>query len=354
MKKTISIILVILLVAGAVLLVKKRKKAMQNVTRAIPITYTVRTVLPQTRTVSQAGSFLAKLESQTQAMISTKLSGQIMQMAVSESQTVRQGDLLLQIDDREIQASLAALQANLSPARRQLKYAQDLQQRNQSMFDAGGLSQEKLEASAVSLVTAHAAVQGLEQQIQGLKSQLEYSKITAPFDGTVGTLLLRQGDLAAPGKPILTLNSNPQKLTFSFASDSAGIETGQAVLWQGNKVGTIAKLYDDARGGLTVAEVALVERIGQPSGSYLTIQVVIKTLSGCTVPRQALLHRPQQTSVMLHKERGFVETAVTVLVQDADFAVIEPELSHPVAVAAEAKLSLLSTALGIRVIEGDF
>jgi hypothetical protein len=71
------------------------------------------------------------------------------------------------------------------------------------------------------------------------------------------------------------------------------------------------------------------------------------------VPLQSLLHRPQQTSVMLHKEDGFVEMPVTVLVQDMEFAVIEPTVSQPVAVAAEAKLSLLPTARGIRVIEGD-
>ena len=340
MKKIIPIILVILLLAVGVRLVKVRKEAMQNAPRAIPVTYTVRTVIPQTRTISQSATYLAKLESATQSAISTKLSGQIVDLPVSESQAVKKGDLLVQIDDREIQARLAA-------AQKQRRYSMDQHQRNQALFDAGGLPQEKLEVSAVALANANAAVQGLE-------AQLEYSRITAPFDGTVGTLFQRAGDLAAPGRPILSLHSTPQKLTFTFAANSAGIQKGQTVLWQNKPVGTIAKLYADAQGGLTVAEVALEQKINQPSGSYLTVQAITKTVSGCAIPLQSLLHQQQKTHVMqLQKENHFQPLEVTILAQDADFAVVEPELSQPVAVAAEAKLALLPTARGIRVITGD-
>jgi multidrug efflux pump subunit AcrA (membrane-fusion protein) len=353
MKKIIFIFLVILLIAGGILLIKKRKDAMANASQAVPITYTVRTVEPQTQTVVQTGNFLAQLEPTTRATLSTKLSGQLTKMAVSESQIVQKGDLLLQIDDREIQSNLTTLQANLSAARQQLQYAQNLQQRNQAMFDAGGLPQEKLEASAVALNNADAAVQGLEQQILAQKVQLEYTRIVAPFDGTVGTLFLREGDLAAPGKPILTLNSKTQKLTFSFAPESGGVEVGQNVLWQDKKLGTLSKLYADAQGGLTVAEVIPDGHIAQPAGSYLSVQVVTRSPSGCAIPLQALLHRPNQTSVMLHTPDGFKETAVTVLAQDATLALVEPDLQQPVAVAAEAKLALLPAARGIQVIEGD-
>ena len=49
---------------------------------------------------------------------------------------------------------------------------------------------------------------------------------------------------------------------------------GRAVLLRGDRIGKISKIYDDARNGLSVAEVKLDQRIGQPNGSYLTIGVV--------------------------------------------------------------------------------
>jgi len=353
MKKTISIILVVLLVAGAGLLVRKRKKAVTGAPLAIPISYTVRTVLPETRTVSQTSTFLAKLEPVRQAMISTKLSGWIKEMVVRESETVGSGDPLLQIDDREIRSGIAGLQAGLSAAKEQSRYARDLYERNKAMFAAGGLSREKLDATAAADSAAVATVRGLEQQIQSLETQLEYCRIVAPFPGTVGTIFLEEGNLATPGRAILSLNSLPQKLTFSFVPESTGIETGRKVMMQGEAIGSIAKLHDDARAGLWIAEVAPDRRIEQPGGSYLTIEVATRTLSGCAVPIQALLHRGQGTSLMVYQDGRFGEKSVSVLARDGEFAVVEPVVSLPVAVAAEAKLSLLPAARGIHVIAGD-
>ena len=353
MKKWISIVLVVLLLAAGALLAGKRKKSVTGAPVAIPVTYTVRTVLPETKTISQTSTFLAKLEPVTQAVVSTKLSGQIKAMLVRETQTVQQGDGLLQIDDQEIQAGIAALQANLSSAREQSRYSKDLHERNQAMFEAGGLPQEKLDASAVAHSATMAAIEGLEQQIKALENQLGYCHITAPFPGIVGTIFLQQGNLATPGRPILSLHSLPQKLTFSFVPESTEIQSGQEVLLQGTKIGTITKLYADAKAGLWVAEVVLDSRHDQPSGSYLTIQVVTKTLSGCAVPTQSLLHRKQGTSLMLYQDNHFEEKAVSVMAQNSEFALVEPSVTLPIAVAAEAKLSLLPSAQGINVITGE-
>ncbi len=353
MKKIIPLVLVVALLAGGVVLLKKRKNAVAGVPVPIPITYTIRTVQPASRTITQTQNFLAKLEPIQRAEISTKLSGRIEMVLVKESQTVRKGDLLLQIDDQEIRASLSALQANLEASQTQNRYAQDQLTRNQAMFEVGGLPQERLDASAMARSAASAAVQGLEQQIQALKNQLGYSQITAPFEGTVGTIFLRAGNLALPGKPLLSLNVLPQKLTFRFAPDETGIQPGQAVLLQNERAGTVAKIYDDSQAGLSVAEVALDQRIEQPSGSYISIRVATQTATGCAVPIQSLIHRKQGTSLMLEKDGQFKEFSVSVLAQETEFAVVEPAVSQPVAVAAEAKLSLLPTARGIRVIEGD-
>ena len=101
-----------------------------------------------------------------------------------------------------------------------------------------------------------------------------------------------------------------------------------------------------------MAEVALNERLERPSGSYLTIEVVTETANGCSVPISALLHRKEGTSIMFYQDDHFKEKAVVVLAQDKEFALINPPLSHPVAVAAEAKLSRLPTLGKIRVLSG--
>ena len=353
MKKAFFIVLLILLVAGGAVLLKKRKQTVSQAPVATPMTYTIRTVNPETRTVSQTGTFPAKLESSDSAGISSKLSGRIRDLLVRESQEVRKGELLVRIDDREILASIHALQAQLVSAGKQQNYSRARYKRDMVLFEAGGLAREKLEASEVALSAALATVEDLAERIKGLRTQLDYLNIKAPFGGIVGTIFLRQGDLATPGRPILTLNSLPQKLTFSFMPGKDKIVAGQDVLLDGMKTGKIITLYNDAKNGLTVAEVALDTRLDRPSGSYLTIEVVTKTGTGCAVPLQALVHRAQGTSIMLYQGDHFEEKFFTVKALDKAFALIDPGVTLPVAVASEAKLSLLPTYGSVRVLPGE-
>ena len=353
MKKIVLILLLIIMIAAGAVLLKKRKQSMSKAPLATPMTYAVKIVEPETRTVSQSATFLAKLESVSSAAISAKLSGRIKTLLVHESQKVDQGELLVRIDDQEIQTAIKALQAQLRFAEKQRNYSKTQYQRNLALFEIGGLAQEKLEDSELVLSRAAASGEELEQKIISLKNELDYLAIKAPFTGIVGTIFLRQGDLAAPNRPILLFNSRPQKLTFSFTPGKDEIFSGQEVRLNHLKSGQITNIYNDATNGLAVAEVALNQRLERPNGSYLTIEVVSKTASGCAVPISALLHRKPGTSVMLYQDDHFKEKPIIVLAQDKEFALIDPAVSHPVAVAAEAKLSRLPTYGKIRIIPGD-
>ncbi len=353
MKKIILILLLIIVIAAGAALLKKRKQSLTKAPLATPMTYTVKIVEPKTRTVSQTSTFLAKLESANSATISSKLSGRIKTLLVRESQKVDQGELLIRIDDQEIRTAIKALQAQLLFAEKQRDYSNTQYQRNLALFEVGGLAQEKLEDSEVSLSRAAATAEELEQKISSLKNELDYLELKAPFTGIIGAIFLRQGDLAVPGRPLLSLNSRPQKLTFSFTPGSNEISSGQEVRLNRVKIGETTNLYNDARNGLAVAEIALNERLERPNNSYLTIEVVTKTASGCTVPISALLHRKAGTSIMLYQDNHFKEKPVIILAQDQEFALIDPPVSYPVAVAAEAKLSLLPTYGRVRVISED-
>ena len=116
--------------------------------------------------------------------------------------------------------------------------------------------------------------------------------------------------------------------------------------------GTVTTLYNDAGNGLSVAEVTPDNRLDLPSGSYLTIEVVTKTASGCAVPVQALLHRARGESIMVYRGDHFEEKPVSVKARDKGFALIDPCVISPVAVASETKLSLLPAYGNIRISPG--
>lgn len=353
MKKTLLIILlVVLTVLASLMLLSKRRHEVAETPVAKPMIHSVRTTLPKNRTLAQSSSFLAELTAEKSAAISSKFSGRISQFQVYENQQVQAADLLVKIDDQEIVTGIKSSQAQLVAAQKKHEYDQVQYDRNLSLYKIGGLSLEKLEASAVTRSTAKAAVKDLEQRINGLKSQLEYLNIKAPYAGIIGTIFLRQGDLASPGRPILTLNSLPQKLTLSFVPESTVLHPGQVVLRNGEKIGQISRLYNDAKNGLSIAEISPDKQLNLPSKSYLTIDVITKTATGCSLPIQALLHRAQGISIMIYQDNLFTEVPVKLNVKDDKFAIISPCVTQPVALAAEAKLSLLPAYGQVRVFSG--
>ncbi len=353
MKKFILLLLIIALVAGGAILLKKRKQSVKDTPPPTPPTFQVKVVSAQTAELRQTRSVLALLSAKESAEISSKLSGRIEEIFVKENQTVKKGTPLLRIDDREIAANIRSLQASLSAQRQDVIYAQSLHKRNKALFEVGGLAQEKFEASKVALATKQAGLEATQQKIAGLKVQLSYLSITAPFSGTIGTIFARSGDLALPGKPILSLNSPEQKLTFNYVPVNIPVKPGQSAFSGDQKIGQITNLYSDAVNGLSVAEIAVDSPLPKPNNSYITIDLLTFEGSGCSVPLNTLEKSKKTTRVMMYTDGAFKPLPVTVIAENNDHALIQPCPEYPIAVATAAKLSMLPGHNNITINRGD-
>ena len=354
MKKLFLILPLIVVMAAGILFLKKRQQAVKEAPLAQPMSHPVNIVALKDRTVSSSRLFLAKLESRQTVKISSKYSGRIIDLYAQESLPVKKGELLFLIDEQEILATVGGLKAQLESAVAQRDFSRVQHNRNHKLFHAGGLAREKFDLSRVTLSRAEAAVKELQQKIKGIENQLKYTRITAPFNSIVGTVFQHKGDLAIPGRPILTLNSLSRKLTFSFVPGKDPVQIGQKVEFPHfeSLSGTIVKIYDDARNGLVTAEIEPTGSLHLPRGSNVNIAVITRTVSGCSVPVRALLHRNNAVSVMVWRDNHFSEKTVTVLAENRTYAVIKPCIENQVAVGSEAKLSLLPAYGHIKVISG--
>lgn len=141
------------------------------------------------------GTVRAKLR----AAIEAKVSGRIEALLVAPGQTVKAGELIAQLDAREIQAKLDQALAMREQATRDLSRARELMEKKittQAEFD----SVQARERVAVGSVTE-------------TETMLGYTKLIAPFNGIVTRKLADVGDLATPGKPIVEME-DPSALRF--------------------------------------------------------------------------------------------------------------------------------------------
>lgn len=139
------------------------------------------------------GTVRAKL----QATIEAKVSARVERMLADPGQSVHAGDLLVQLDPREIQARLDQAMTE----RDQL--ARDVE-RLRGLKDSGAVSKQQFETvQSRQQMSAAAATEA--------ETLLGYTRVLAPFDGIITRKLVDVGDLAGPGKPLLHME-NPALL----------------------------------------------------------------------------------------------------------------------------------------------
>jgi RND family efflux transporter MFP subunit len=353
MKKLITILLVVAVAFLAARFLLGQKKAVAELGTPQPVHYHVLTEEAREGTVRETRRFLAQLLSDKSAMIASKYSGRIKHIHVKENDRVKKGALLVTLDDSEVRSSIASLRSQEKALLTDVANAKTQLDRSALLLESGGLSQDKYDNAVVLYENKKAALQGTREKIRQLQSQLAYFNLRAPFAGKVGSLFADDGSLAVPGKPILSINSGDQKLVFSYVETDQRILEGQTVLFEGEPVGRVVRLYDDAKNALLVAEAAVTKPLGKANKSYLNIDVVTAEARGCTVPQDALLHRHGKTYVMEYRERHFEAKEVEVLLQDTERALLETCPAHPVATASEAKLALLPTMGSVKLGGGE-
>lgn len=152
--------------------------------------------------------FSAKLKGQSDVTITPQVSGQLMQICVSEGQQVRKGQTLFVIDSRNAQLELEAAQANLSAAQAQENSAKLEYESNKNLFEKKIVSRYMLDNSENSYKQAQASVAQARASVNRAKVNLGFCTITAPVAGAIGAIPVRTGDQVSPATHLTILSGN--------------------------------------------------------------------------------------------------------------------------------------------------
>ena len=149
-----------------------------------------------------------KIQPEVEVMISSEVSGEIIELLVKEGQQVEKGDLLLRINPDLIQASLnqsqatmQSVRADLAQAEASLKNAELNYNRNKQLFDKGVISKQDWDRSVQEYEVAQANKQSAYYRVQSAAATVKQSRdnlgrttIYAPMDGTISRLDAELGE----------------------------------------------------------------------------------------------------------------------------------------------------------------
>jgi RND family efflux transporter MFP subunit len=159
----------------------------------------------QVKTVGATFELDGVIQPVKQSTVSAQAGGRIATLAVKAGDKVRAGQLLATIDDREAQTGVQRSQAQVAQAHAELRNAQANFDRTRDLQTKGFVSSAALDTAESQL---KGALAGRDQAGAGARQSAlaqGFTRVTAPFEGWVLQTQVEAGDLAVPGKPLLTL-----------------------------------------------------------------------------------------------------------------------------------------------------
>lgn len=288
---------------------KDRKEITEN-TPAIPVKVSGNTISTNPSFVTASG----KIEAENSANVSTRMMGYVTKVHVKVGQKVNAGQLLVSINNTDLQAKKAQVEASILQATAAFNNAKKDYERFTALFNQQSASQKELDDMTSRYEMAKAGLEAAKQMRNEVVAQFGYSNITAPFSGEVTNTFVKEGDMANPGMPLVSIEgaSLLQVTAMVSESDIANIQNGMAVkvlVKSINKTvaGKVTEVSSSAKntGGQYLVKINLTQTDKAIlSGMFVNVQFPLpkKTLTTDTtdkvlVPESALVKQGQLTGI---------------------------------------------------------
>jgi len=253
----------------------------------------VRVAKAEIGSIAQPIELVGTITSRQEATISSKISAQIAHMPLLKNRVVRAGEVLAELEARDLgaqrneaTAALTTAKDAIPPAEAALENARRTYDRRKELYAKGGISKKELEASQLDVANAAGALKTANSKVAeavshraSLDAQVGYSVIRAPFDGIVTDQFAHEGDFAGSGSKLLTVADTSTVIVKAPLSDerAARVHPGD--------LATIEP--DDLPGTALQGKVSLVGRAADPQSRSVEVWVTLPNPDGRLRPNGA-------------------------------------------------------------------
>lgn len=369
-RKTVSVIMAALLVAGGVSLVIKKQHELAALPKPQVALPAVQTGTVTSGVLEVTSHYLGSIEPFSRTDLASRISGNILSISKHEGEAVRRGEVLIVIDDRELKQRSQAVRAEVLATEQKLAGAKSayltqkgIFDRDSALYQAGAISKEALERSQAAFDGARTGMEAYQESLKGLhmnasaaQTQAGYAHLAAPFDGMVTRRWNEPGDLAVPGKPILTVEDTSKYKVLAQVpqEELKNLRPGAVVyLRSGGQSlsASVNRIYPalDKNMLATVEVLTTAAPFNLPSSSTVGVDLVIARHEGLIVPENALVSTNNGSFVYLVKNDAVHILPVKTQGTEAGRTVVSGELSPGDVVAVGQENKLLSLVEGGKV-----
>lgn len=188
-----------------------------------PMTITVAVAKAETRDMPVYLQGLGSVEAFNTVVVKSRLDGQLVEIHFKEGQEVKKGDLLAVVDPRPYEVALSQAEATLYKDQSALNDAKLNFERFQDLYKQGIIPQQQFDTQKSLMGQLEGAVRADEAQINNVKLNLVYTRITAPVSGRVGLRQVDIGNMVHASDPnglLVITQLHPIAVVFTLPEDN--------------------------------------------------------------------------------------------------------------------------------------
>lgn len=276
----------------------------------------------------------------SQVRVGSRISGVVSHLYVRVGDTVRKGQMLAELDARDLQAMERAAAAAVTLSEANLTYARSDLARKRQLFAGDAVARSDLDVSERAAAVAEQQLKQARANLDFARAQLAYTRITAPIAGVVASVSTQEGEtvaasFAAPTFVTLVDLARLEVWAYVDETDIGRIRRGQRArftvdTYSGHEFdGQVTAVYPQAEIRDNVVDYVTVVRFRAPRDFTLrpemttTVQILVSAREQVlAVPLRAIRRDGARSFVWCRRAGGVERRWVTIGSRDDTFCEI--------------------------------
>jgi len=273
------------------------------------------TVSPVTMsTVDDVYEVTGTVRANSTSIVASRVMGVVTSIPVREGDSVKAGQVILIIDDRDaVQRERAASMA-VESAKQSQSLAEKTWQRYKKLYDETVISRQEMDQMDAKKKIADAEYERIKSMAEEARTYMSFARVTAPISGRITEKRIDAGSMATPGMPLLVIEGggNSYIEVFIDASLGAKIKTGMVVE-------AIVETMDRPLPGMvrevfpsvdplsrTFTVKVEIRNVSLRSGLFTRVRIPVGKREAILAPDRAIVQKGQLTGVYAVDDQGIV------------------------------------------------